>query len=58
MARAIAQRRRASRHVALVTAGDMTGASPMVSALFLDEPTIEVLNLMRVDFAATGNHGR
>jgi 5'-nucleotidase len=56
MARAIAQRRQASRHVALVTAGDMIGASPMVSALFLDEPTIEVLNLMRVDFAATGNH--
>jgi 5'-nucleotidase len=34
MARAIAQRRQASRHVALVTAGDMIGASPMVSRCF------------------------
>ncbi|QXZ08295.1 bifunctional metallophosphatase/5'-nucleotidase [Comamonas sp. Y33R10-2] len=56
LAQAIAQRRAASRHVAVVTAGDMIGASPIVSSLFLDEPTIEALNLMKVDFAATGNH--
>ena len=56
MAQVIAERRAASRHVALVTAGDMIGASPIVSSLFLDEPTIEALNLMKVDFAATGNH--
>ena len=56
LAQAIAQRRAASRHVAVVTAGDMIGASPIVSSLFLDEPTIEALNLMRLDFAATGNH--
>ena len=56
LAQAIAERRAANRHVALVTAGDMIGASPMVSSLFLDEPTIEALNLMQVDFAATGNH--
>lgn len=56
LAAAIAERRAANRHTALVTAGDMIGASPMVSSLFLDEPTIEALNLMRVDFAATGNH--
>lgn len=56
MAQAIAERRAANRHVAVVTAGDMIGASPIVSSLFLDEPTIEALNLMQVDFAATGNH--
>ncbi len=56
LAQAVAQRRAASRHVAVVTAGDMIGASPIVSSLFLDEPTIEALNLMEVDFAATGNH--
>lgn len=56
LASTIAARRAANRHVALVTAGDMIGASPMVSSLFLDEPTIEALNLMQVDFAATGNH--
>ena len=56
LATVIAERRAASRHTAVVTAGDMIGASPMVSSLFLDEPTIEALNLMQVDFAATGNH--
>ena len=56
LAQAVAERRAASRHVAVVTAGDMIGASPIASSLFLDEPTIEALNLMKVDFAATGNH--
>jgi 5'-nucleotidase len=40
----------------LVTAGDMVGASPMISALFADEPTIEALNLMGLAYAAVGNH--
>lgn len=56
LAQAIAERRAASRHVAVVAAGDMIGASPIASSLFLDEPTIEALNLMQLDFAATGNH--
>ncbi len=41
---------------AIVSAGDMIGASPLVSALFLDEPTIEAMNLIGVDFNAVGNH--
>lgn len=56
LAGAIAERRAAHRHTAVVAAGDLVGASPMVSSLFLDEPTIEALNLMGLDFAATGNH--
>ena len=56
LASTIAARRAASKHVAVVTAGDMISASPIVSSLFLDEPTIEALNLMKVDFASTGNH--
>jgi 5'-nucleotidase len=40
----------------VVSAGDMIGASPLVSALFLDEPTIHAMNLMRVDYNAVGNH--
>ena len=56
LAGAIAQRRSANKHMAVVTAGDMVGASPMVSSLFLDEPTVEALNLMGIDFSATGNH--
>jgi 5'-nucleotidase len=39
-----------------VSAGDMIGASPIQSALFHDEPTIQAFNLMGFDFSATGNH--
>lgn len=39
-----------------VSAGDMIGASPLLSALFHDEPTIAAFNLMGFDFSATGNH--
>jgi 5'-nucleotidase len=40
----------------LVAAGDLVGASPLVSGLFHDEPTIEVLNAMHLDMAGVGNH--
>lgn len=39
-----------------VSAGDSIGASPLLSALFHDEPTIEALNLMGMKFSAVGNH--
>ena len=41
---------------AVVSAGDMIGASPLVSALFHDEPTIEAMNRLAIDFNAVGNH--
>ena len=40
----------------VVGGGDLIGASPLVSALFHDEPTVEALNLVGVDFTAVGNH--
>ncbi len=40
----------------VVSAGDMIGASPLLSALFHDEPTIEAFNLIGLDFNAVGNH--
>lgn len=40
----------------VVSAGDMVGASPLLSALFHDEPTIEAFNLIGLDFNAVGNH--
>ncbi|MFO1273889.1 MAG: bifunctional metallophosphatase/5'-nucleotidase [Rubrivivax sp.] len=40
----------------VVGAGDAVGASPLVSALFHDEPAIETLNRVGVDFMAVGNH--
>ena len=39
-----------------VSAGDLIGASPLISALFHDEPTIEAMNLMGLDLHAVGNH--
>ena len=39
-----------------VSAGDMIGAAPLVSALFLDEPTIGAMDLAGVEFNAVGNH--
>lgn len=39
-----------------VSAGDLIGATPLVSALFHDEPTIEGMNILGLDFNAVGNH--
>ncbi|HEX5730591.1 bifunctional metallophosphatase/5'-nucleotidase [Microbacterium sp.] len=39
-----------------VGAGDLIGASPLVSALFHDEPTIEAMNLIGMDDVGVGNH--
>lgn len=36
--------------------GDMVGASPLLSGLFHDEPTIEALNGLGLDVSAVGNH--
>jgi 5'-nucleotidase len=39
-----------------VSAGDMIGASPLLSAAFHDEPTINAFNLMGFELSAAGNH--
>ena len=39
-----------------VSAGDLIGASPLVSAYFLDEPTIQAMNAIGLDLNAVGNH--
>ncbi len=39
-----------------VSAGDLIGASPLISALFHDEPTIEAMNLIGLDINAVGHH--
>jgi 5'-nucleotidase len=43
-------------HTVVVSAGDLIGASPLLSALFHDEPTIEAFNLLGLDYHAVGNH--
>jgi len=40
----------------VVGAGDFIGASPLISALFLDEPSIEAMNRIGLEFNAVGNH--
>ena len=45
-----------TRDSVTVAAGDLIGASPISSALFLDEPTIRVLSMAGLDFASVGNH--
>ncbi len=40
----------------VVSAGDLVGASPLLSALFHDEPTIEAMNEIGLDLNAVGNH--
>jgi 5'-nucleotidase len=50
------QRRVGHPNTITVTAGDNIGASPLLSALFHDEPTIEALDTMGVDLASVGNH--
>ena len=39
-----------------VAAGDLIGASPLLSAMFHDEPTIEALSMMGLDISSVGNH--
>jgi 5'-nucleotidase len=56
MAGAIKHLKTLNPNHAVVSAGDMIGGTPLVSALFLDEPTIEVFNEIQIDFNAVGNH--
>ena len=45
-----------TENTVFVSGGDMIGASPLISALFHDEPTINAFNLMGLEFSAVGNH--
>ena len=52
----IDQLRSTNPNTLVVSAGDLIGASPLLSGLFHDEPTIEAANLFGLDFNAVGNH--
>jgi len=56
MSTLIKQERAKHAHSMFVAAGDLVGASPLLSALFGDEPTIESLSLMGLEVSAVGNH--
>ena len=40
----------------VVGAGDSIGASPLISSLFFDEPSVETLNRIGLEFNSVGNH--
>jgi len=40
----------------VVSAGDLVGASPLISAAYHDEGTIEALNLLGLQLSSIGNH--
>ena len=48
--------RTANTNTMTVGAGDLIGASPLLSGLFHDEPAIEALNVVGLDVSGVGNH--
>jgi 5'-nucleotidase len=56
MATLVKQLRQGAKNNIFVAAGDLIGASPFLSAMFHDEPTIESLSMMGLEVASVGNH--
>ncbi len=56
LATAVRELRAKNPNHVFVAAGDLVGATPLLSALFHDEPTIESLSLMGLEISAVGNH--
>ncbi|MCW5250698.1 bifunctional metallophosphatase/5'-nucleotidase [Streptomyces sp. SHP 1-2] len=48
--------RKGNPYSVTAAAGDLVGASPLLSGLFHDEPTVEALNKLDLDVAGVGNH--
>jgi len=56
LATLVKQLREQATNTIFVAAGDLIGASPFLSAMFHDEPTIESLSMMGLELASVGNH--
>jgi 5'-nucleotidase len=56
MATLVRQLRDGHKNNIFVAAGDLIGASPLLSAMFHDEPTIESLDMMGLAISSVGNH--
>ncbi|MFF1376387.1 bifunctional metallophosphatase/5'-nucleotidase [Streptomyces sp. NPDC058308] len=48
--------RKAHPYSITAAAGDLIGASPLLSGLFHDEPTVEAMNKLGLDVTSVGNH--
>ena len=56
LAAALAQARVGHPYTVTVSAGDTIGATPLISAHYLDEPTIVAMNALGLEFNSVGNH--
>lgn len=56
LAAALAELRVGHANSVTVSAGDTIGASPLISANYLDEPTIDAMGLLHLEIDSVGNH--
>jgi 5'-nucleotidase len=56
MATLVRQLRDGRKNTIFVAAGDLIGASPLLSGMFHDEPSVEALSMMGLAMASVGNH--
>ncbi|MEV6422359.1 bifunctional metallophosphatase/5'-nucleotidase [Streptomyces sp. NPDC051662] len=56
LATSLRNARKGNAYSITAAGGDMVGASPLLSGLFHDEPTIEALNKIDLDVTTVGNH--
>ncbi|MFJ5686195.1 bifunctional metallophosphatase/5'-nucleotidase [Streptomyces sp. NPDC093099] len=56
LATSLRDARKGNPYSVTAAGGDMVGASPLLSGLFHDEPTIEALNKIDLDVTTVGNH--
>ncbi|MER0243757.1 bifunctional metallophosphatase/5'-nucleotidase [Streptomyces sp. HSW2009] len=56
LATSLRKARQGQRYSVTAAAGDMIGASPLLSGLFHDEPSIEAMNKLGLDVSSVGNH--
>src|SRR5579871_4103522 len=56
MATLVKELREGHANNVFVAAGDLIGASPFLSAMFHDEPTIEAMSMMGLTLSSVGNH--
>ncbi|THA25752.1 bifunctional metallophosphatase/5'-nucleotidase [Streptomyces sp. RKND-216] len=56
LASSLRDAREGHRYSVTAAAGDLVGASPLLSGLFHDEPTVEAMNKLDLDVTSVGNH--
>ncbi|MGX7757672.1 bifunctional metallophosphatase/5'-nucleotidase [Streptomyces angustmyceticus] len=56
LAQSLRTARKGHPYSVTAAAGDLVGASPLLSGLFHDEPTVEAMNRLGLDVTSVGNH--